>query len=87
MKINDKNEMVTYKQACKEISELINCASMNPKANWTFEAVVNLAQAMGDIANKAIEQKIESRGIIHPEGNSFVIEGEIPAGQYFFDIK
>jgi vacuolar-type H+-ATPase catalytic subunit A/Vma1 len=86
MKINDKNETVTYKQAVEEIASIINVASMNPKDNWTFEAVVNLAQAMGDIANKSIEQKIESRAIIHPDGRSFVIEGVIDSGSYFFDI-
>ena len=58
MKINNKNETVTYKQAVEEIASLINAASTNPKDNWTFKSVVNLAQAMGDIANKALDQKI-----------------------------
>jgi hypothetical protein len=44
-----------YKEALLEIASLINTASTNPKVNWDMQSVVNLAQAMGDIANKVLK--------------------------------
>ena len=50
----DYGAVNVYKLACEEIASMINTASTNPKQNWNMEAVTDLAQKMGDVANEAV---------------------------------